>query len=141
MTDGTGPTDGLDHPPRMLRQPAEPLPELGRIADSEPVRTLRRELSSRREHPDARRSRPVRARARAWAGRVTGRADRRLLDAIAGATEVLVRQCDLIIDRLETQEHQISDITQALGEDITHLRAEVLHVRGLVASVEHHENE
>ena len=33
---------------------------------------------------------------RAWAGRVSGRSDRRLLLALAGATEAIATHCDLL---------------------------------------------
>jgi len=70
---------------------------------------------------------------RAWAGRVSGRSDRRLLVALAQATEAIAAQCDLLADRLASQETITADVTAAYGEEITQLRAEVRHLQRQVA--------
>ena len=69
------------------------------------------------------------AKLRAWAGRVSGRADRRLLFAIAHATDAIAAHCDLIADRLATQETITADISRAFGEEISQLRSEVIHLQ------------
>ena len=71
---------------------------------------------------------------RAWAGRVSGRADRRLLLALADATEAMVAQCDLLCDRLAAQEAVTADVVGAFGQEIALLRAEVEHLQHQVAS-------
>jgi hypothetical protein len=71
---------------------------------------------------------------RAWAGRISGRADRRLLFAIAHATDAIAARCDVIADRLATQEAITGDITRAYGEEISQLRSEVIHLQRVVGS-------
>jgi hypothetical protein len=112
----------------MLRQPADAPPPLGHVGDSAPVLSLRRVWSGRKARAGG--------SLRAWAGRVSGRADRRLLFALADATEALAAQCDLLSDRLAAQEAVTADVTSAFGQDIAQLRAEVLHLQRLVASLQ-----
>lgn len=66
-------------------------------------------------------------------GRVSGRSDRHLLFALAQATEAIATHCDLLADRLAAQEAVTADVTGAFGEEITRLRAEVLHLQRLVS--------
>lgn len=114
-------------PPHLLRQPADAPPPLDHIGDDEALRTLRRVWPSR--DAEGRRS------LRAWAGRVSGRSDRRLLLALANATATLSTHCDLLVDRLTAQEAVTADVTGAFGQEITQLRAEVLHLQRQVASL------
>jgi hypothetical protein len=110
----------------MLQQPADAPPPLTRVQDLEPVRALRSELVSRQ------RSGP--ASFRRWAGRVSGRADRRLMLVLAEATEALADHADLLVDRLTTLEALGADATGVLGEELTRLRAEVLHLQRVATS-------
>jgi len=71
---------------------------------------------------------------RAWVGRVSGRSDRHLLFALAQATEAIAAHCDLLADRLAALESVSADVTGAFGEELTRLRAEVLHLQRLVSS-------
>jgi hypothetical protein len=130
-SDGEAGTD--PQPPHMLRRPADPPPPMGRLAQSAAMRAFWTEDAARRE-PPGRGS--LRARARRWAGRISGRADRRLLVALADAVNVLTERCDSIADRLESQEALASDITESFGSELAHLRAEVGHLRALAASLE-----
>ena len=81
-------------------------------------------------------SRMLRRAVRAWAGRVSGRSDRRLLLALASATDAVAAQCDHVVDRLTTQEAVSTDVATVFGEEITQLRAEVLHLQRVVASLQ-----
>jgi hypothetical protein len=128
---------GREQPPHMLVRPAEPPPPLGHIADAEPLRDFRRELSSQRQLREAPRLGSLRATVRAWAGRVSGRADRRLVVALGRATDALADRCDSIVDRLESQEALTAEVTEAFGSDLAHLRAEVAHLRALASAAEH----
>jgi hypothetical protein len=118
---------GSERAPRMLHQPADAPPPLGRVGDSAPVLSFRRVWSGRKAGTGG--------SLRAWAGRVSGRADRRLLLALADATEALAAQCDLLIDRFTAQEAVTADVAGAFGQDIAQLRAEVLHLQRQVASL------
>ena len=69
-------------------------------------------------------------------GRVSGRSDRRLIMALAHATDALATHCDLLVDRLASQEAVTSDVAGAFGEEITRLRAEVVHLQRLVTSLQ-----
>jgi hypothetical protein len=117
--------------PRMLRQPADAPPPLGHVGDDPTVQSFRREWSTRR----AGTALSLRSTVRSWAGRVSGRSDRRLLLALASATDAVAAHCDLIVDRLTTQEAVTADVTGAFGEEIAQLRAEVLHLQRVVASL------
>lgn len=118
-----------DDAPPMLRQPSESPPRVGHVGDTDPVQSFRREWVSRRSDTLS-----PRERLRAWAGRISGRADRRLLFAIAHATDAIAAQCDVIADRLATQETITGDITRAYGEEISQLRSEVIHLQRVVGS-------
>lgn len=83
----------------------------------------------------------LRSKLRAWAGRVSGRADRRLLFAVVDATDALVTSCNQLADRLAAQEAVNADVTAAFGEEITQLRAEVIHLQRVVDSLHDSGNE
>jgi hypothetical protein len=109
----------------MLRQPADAPPPLAPLSTTEPVITFHQVSMAR--NTAARRS------LRSWAGRVSGRADRRLLLALVGATEAVIDHCDLLVGRLNAQEAVTGDLSAASGEEIAQLRAEVLHLQRQVA--------
>jgi hypothetical protein len=111
--------------PRMLLRPAEAPPALEHTGASASMVTLRR-IRSERQHG-------VPGSLRAWAARISGRSDRRLLVALADATETLATQCDLLVDRVTSQEAVTADVTDAFGRELTLLRAEVAHVRRMLA--------
>ncbi len=73
--------------------------------------------------------------ARLWAGRLTGRSRRRLVAALAGATLELADRCEVLTDRLMTQEDVTEDVATAFGEELSRLRAEVMHLARLVAEL------
>ena len=66
---------------------------------------------------------------RAWAARVSGRADRRLLLALARATDAVAAHCDQLVDRLAAQEAVTADVAGSFGQELALLRAEVLHLQ------------
>lgn len=121
-----------DSAPRMLGQPSEAPPSLGHVGDTEPLQSFRQAWVSwgTGSHPSS-----PRRKLRAWAGRVSGRADRRLLSAVAHATDAVAAHCDLIADRLGSLETITGDVTNTFGEEISHLRAEVMHLQRVVASL------
>jgi hypothetical protein len=120
-------------PPRTLRQPADAAPPIGHVADVPALQTFRAVWAGRTAAPVA----SMRSSLRAWAGRVSGRTDRHLLFALARATDALATQCDLLGDRLAAQGAVTADLGDALGGDLTQLRAEVLQLRRLVAGQAH----
>jgi hypothetical protein len=71
---------------------------------------------------------------RAWAGRISGRSDRRLLGALAEATEAIATQCDLLADRIAARDTVSADVAGSFGEEVARLRAEVLHLQRLSAT-------
>jgi len=96
--------------PRMLRQPADAPPPLGPVGGIGVVASFRRVWTGRTV--------ATRSSMRAWAGRISGRSDRRLL----------------LIDRVNAQEAVSADVAAALGQEIVQLRAEVVHLeRSLVS--------
>ena len=118
--------DEFEPAPRVLRRPADAAPPLGHVATSAPLVSLRGVRSDQENR--ARRS------LRGWAARISGRSDRRLLLALVDATEVMVTQLDLLTDRLMSQEAMTADITDAFGQELALLRAELTHVRRSVAA-------
>jgi hypothetical protein len=101
----------------MLRRPADAPPPLGPASGTEGVSTFRRVWSEKNAGATG--------SIRAWAGRVSGRSDRRLLLALAGATEALAVHCDLLVERLTAQEAVTADVASSFGQEIVQLRAEV----------------
>jgi hypothetical protein len=120
-------TDAANGAPRMLRRPADAPPQLGRVSGTDRVVALRRIWSDR--NSSTKRS------LRSWAGRVSGRADRRLLVALVGATEAIATHCDLLADRLAAQEAVTEDAVGSFGQEIVQLRAEVLRLQVQVTSM------
>jgi hypothetical protein len=118
--------DEFEPAPRMLRQPADAAAPLGHVATNASLVSLRRVRSDHQS--GARRS------LRGWAARISGRSDRRLLLALVESTEAMTTQLDLVTDRLMSQEAMTADITDAFGQELARLRAEVTHVRGSVAA-------
>jgi hypothetical protein len=110
----------------MLRQPADAPAPLGRVGDTESLLTVRRVRANWQA--------PAHRSLRSWAGRVSGRSDRRLLRALADATDALADHCDLLADRLSRQEAVSADVSATLGEEVSRLRAEVLHLQSLLTS-------
>jgi hypothetical protein len=108
----------------MLRQPADAPPPLGPVGGTESVQSFRRVVSDR--------STATTRSFRAWAGRVSGRTDRRLLLALAGATESMAAHCDQLTARLNAQEAVTADVADAFGREIALLRAEVARLQGSV---------
>jgi hypothetical protein len=119
--------------PRMLRRPADAPPPLARPGEAHPVQAFRDEWRAQLQRAHARLSLP--SRARRWAGRVSGRSDRRLLFAMATATDAVAAHCDQLVDRLSDQEAVAQDVAASYGEDLTRLRAEVERLRELVVSL------
>lgn len=119
--------DGTEHAPGMLRQPADAPPPVGHVGANDAVTSLRRVRSER--NAGATRS------LRAWAGRVSGRADRRLLVALADATDAVAAHCDLLVDRLNEQEAVTADVGSTFGQEIAQLRAEVAHLQRSLTSL------
>ena len=121
--------------PRLLHRPTEAPPRLGRVGDGAALQALRHEWSLHGVRRRALRSGSFRDTARLWAGRLTGRSRRRLVAALAGATLELADRCEVLTDRLMTQEDVTEDVATAFGEELSRLRAEVLHLARLLAEV------
>jgi hypothetical protein len=132
----SAPDDGLALPPRMLGRPADPPAALARVSHSGPVQKFQRELSAQRQMRRSPRLGSFRASARAWVGRVSGRADRRLLFAVAETIDALIAHCDALTDHVTNQEELTADVVASFGEDLTRLRAEVIHLGRLTAKLE-----
>ena len=112
--------------PRMLRRPADAPPPLGPVSTTDGVATLRRVLADRHAAP---------ASLRSWAGRVSGRSDRRLVLALAGATVAIATHCDQLAARLAEQEAVTADVASSFGQEIAQLRAEVIRLQRSVDAV------
>jgi uncharacterized protein YceH (UPF0502 family) len=117
--------------PRMLRQPADAPPPLGPVSATDGVATFRRVLADRNAPP---------ASLRAWAGRVSGRSDRRLVLALAGATEAIASHCDQLVARLAAQEAVTADVASSFGQEIAQLRAEVVRLQRSVDALRRSES-
>jgi hypothetical protein len=55
---------------------------------------------------------------------------------LADATVELADHCDRLTDRLMAQEDVTHDVASAFGEELARLRAEVVHLAGLVAALD-----
>jgi hypothetical protein len=118
-----------DEAPQALAQPADAPPPLPALADGEAIGRLRAARASLAARDDAA---GLAVRVRAWAGRVTGRTDRYVLEAVVRATDEVVGRCDALAARLASQEKVTADVTHTFGEELARLRAEVLHLQRLV---------
>jgi hypothetical protein len=122
--DGEEPLMNDEDAPGMISRPADLPSPLPHTYDLPAVLVLGQVLASR-ETPPARALRP---RLRSWASHVSGRADRRLLHALAAAHQSLTDHCDLLVDRLSAQETLTSEVARVYGEELARLRAEVAHL-------------
>lgn len=118
----------VTQPPHVLRRPTDAPAALEPAGNAAPIQGFRRELAAQQQLQRSPRLPTLRATARAWAGRVTGRADRRLLMAVAEAVDVLVAHCDLLTERLNSDESVNADLAAAYGTEITELRAEIIRL-------------
>jgi hypothetical protein len=119
--------EGSARAPRMLHQPADAPAPLGPVGGIAAVASFRRVWTGRTEATPS--------SLRAWAGRISGRSDRRLLLALAAATEAMAAHCDLLVDRVTAQEAVTADVAAALGQEIVQLRAEVDHLQRSLVSL------
>jgi hypothetical protein len=119
--------DGTERAPGMLRQPADAPPSLGHLGAGDALAAFRRVRSDR--NSGATRT------LRAWAGRVSGRSDRRLLVALADATDAVAAHCDVLVDRLNALEAVTADVSGTFGQEIAQLRAEVAHLQRSLATL------
>lgn len=117
--------------PQFLKQAADAPPPLGRVSETDSVRSFRSASTSRSERAL---SPSFRIRARAWVGRVTGRSDRYLVRRAVAATDEIVSQCDALTDRVRALESLTSEVTGVFGQELAQLRAEVQHLRRIVTS-------
>jgi hypothetical protein len=110
----------------MLGQPADAPPRPGHVGETEALQSFRR-VRANWEGSGGRSF-------RSWAGRVSGRSDRRLLRALADATDAIADHCDQLADRLAAREAVSADVAGTFGEEVARLRAEVLHLQRLASS-------
>jgi hypothetical protein len=113
----------LGDAPGTFRRPADAPSALPRSADSAAAHSLHQVLASRGVRPST-----LGGRLRRLLSKVSGREDRRLLGALVAVTNDLVTQCDLLSERLAVHESLTADVTATYGEELTRLRAEVLHL-------------
>lgn len=118
----------VTQPPHVLRRPTDAPGALEPAGNAASILGFRRELAAQLQLQHSPRLPTLRATARAWAGRVTGRADRRLLMAVAEAVDALVAHCDLLTERLNSDESVNADVAAAYGAEITELRAEIIRL-------------
>lgn len=115
-----------DKAPQMLRQPADVSTALAPLADGDGVRQLRAAWGSLTAL-DSTAALP--ARLRGWVGRVTGRRNRYVLEAVVRATSEIADRCDELTTRLADQEALTGDLARTFGAELARLRAEVLHLQ------------
>jgi hypothetical protein len=120
-------------PPRMLRHPVDAPEPFPPTREDRAVQAFKQEWRAQLERIQA--PLPLRARARRWAGRVSGRSDRRLLFALAHATDALATHCNRLELRLHDEEALTQELADTYGEELARLRSEVAHLRELVASL------
>jgi len=118
----------LGDAPGTFRRPVDPIPALPPTAGSAAVQSLHQVLAERGRRPAS-----WGDRLRLLASKVSGREDRRLLGALVATADSLVTQCDLLSERLAAHETLSADVTASYGEELTRLRAEVLHVTRLAS--------
>jgi hypothetical protein len=73
-------------------------------------------------------------RVRAWMGRVTGRRNRYVLEAVVRATDEIADRCDELTTRLMDQAAVTAEMASIFGEELARLRAEVLHLQRTIDS-------
>ena len=120
-----------DNAPQMLRRPADATPALPLLAAGDGMRDLRAALASLAAR-DATGTLPVRVRS--WMGRVTGRRNRYVLEAVVRATDEIADRCDELTTQLIDQGAVTAELASIFGEELARLRAEVLHLQRTIDS-------
>lgn len=127
-------TNATPAPPEHLRGARRGVPTFGSLNQDPALHSFRevvayeRSMAAVRGHGTAWRS--VRARAR----RVSGRPTRRGLYSLAEATDAMARYCDELAFRVNAETAVSADVSATLGQELALLRAEVHHLRALVAA-------
>jgi hypothetical protein len=109
--------------PKLLRRPADAPPPLPPVHDTDTIRTLHLGWAQSFGGDDS--GVLGRLRRLVW----SKKADRELLGALIRAVDVLAVRCDELADQLATMAGVTDDVTAAFGEDLTHLRAELIAAR------------
>ncbi len=117
----------------MFERPADAAPALGSLAQEPPVQTFRQVLAYERPTSVLRDSGTTRS-VRAWARQASGRPTRRLLFALADATDAMAGYCDELARRGNTQAAVSAELSATLGQELAQLRAEVHRLQALVAA-------
>jgi hypothetical protein len=115
----------------MLRRPADAHPSLPLLADGDAVRQLRAAMASLAARDT---TGSLLEHVRAWVGRVTGRSNRYVLEAVVLAIGEIADRCDELTIRLNEQEALTVDVARTFGEELARLRAEVLHLESTIDS-------
>jgi hypothetical protein len=123
--------------PKMLRRPTDaPLP-FEHIRASEHLRILHLGWARLNDHAQNTPATPTQWQRVSSKVRRTlpfGGADRELLGVLIRTVDAIALRCDEIADRLSVQESLMEDVTDSFGEDITHLRAELVQLRVALAA-------
>jgi hypothetical protein len=116
----------------MLRRPADAPSPFDPVRANENLRTLHEGWARLYGHPSNTSSSPTqwqRVRGKLRRSLPFGAADRELIGVLIRTVDALAQRCDEIAERLSVQESLTEDVTASFGEDITHLRADLIQVR------------
>jgi len=122
------PTTSEDVQPVMLNQPSDAPPALGPASAAVEIQIFRQAWRYRHDN----RPSTVAQAIRGWLARQSGRSDRHLLESMAHAVEALTAHCDRLSEHLAVQEAVTEEISASYGDEITRLRAQVLHLQRLL---------
>ena len=115
--------DDLAPTPRLLRRPADAPPPLSPVHDTDTIGTLH--LGWAQSFGGDGSGVLGRVRRLVWSKKT----DRELLGSLIRAVDALAVRCDELADRLAVMATVTDDVTAAFGEDLTHLRAELIAAR------------
>jgi hypothetical protein len=126
-------TNATPAPPSIFETPADGIPTLGSLNQDPALHSFRDVMAYERSMAVFRGHGTVWRSVRAWARRVSGRPTRRRLYSLAEATDAMARYCDELALRVKAETAVSADVSATLGQELALLRAEVHHLRSLVA--------
>jgi hypothetical protein len=116
-------------PPKMFGRPADAPPPLEHVRDTDAIRALHQGWADRSRIPPGPVTQWQRAYRKLRRSLPFGPSDRELLGALIRAVDLVAARCDELADRLAATESLSENVSLSFGQDITHLRADLMTLR------------
>ncbi len=117
----------------LLTRPADAPPALEPLRGTEVIRSLHLDWARLHGAPPGPATLWQRLLRKVRRSLPFGAADRELIGALIRGVDLIAARCDEMADRLATTETLTSEVTRSFGQDITHLRADLMTLQAALA--------